>query len=128
MDNPNEEAHKGDILLLHDETPNPKKPSHYIVYLEIYLRDPELFIGAMLTHSDINGNIPLQNDHFVKADPNGNAYAVRFDKSLVLNHPLFKKGDCVPFTIVGRLSQKGIAFIEAQIAPYVVQFRGKDVD
>ena len=126
MDNPNIEAEKGDILWI-DNNYNLNNIPHYLVYLEVYPKDTNLFIGAMLTHATMNGNIPLMKDHFMELDKNGNKYQVCFNNSLVINHPLFKKGDCLPFFKVGKLSIKGIEFIEKSIEPYVVQFHQKNI-
>jgi hypothetical protein len=117
MLNPNKEASKGDILAEKDVT-----DSHYIVYLAPYDKNEDVFIGAMLTHSLINGNIALQKDHFTSSDENGPEYKVTFDESFVANHPVFKKIEGASFEKVGQLTEKGIRFIEDSIAPYVYQF------
>ncbi len=122
MIDPNVEAKKGDILSIENELIKENKNTHYMVYLEPFPTNKNLFIGAMLTHSSINGNIPLQEDHFISNDERGNSYKISFDKSMVVNHPLYKKVDWMPFVKVGQLSQKGIDFIEDNIAPYVRQF------
>ena len=101
------------------------KAIHYIVYLEVYPKDTSMFIGAMLTHSDMIGNIPLNKEHFIKFDKSGQSYQISFNKSLVVNHPLFKKSEWVNYEIVGKLSEAGIKFIEDNIAPYVNQFHIK---
>ena len=120
----NIEPVKGDILgLNNNETDN--KAIHYIVYLEVYPKDTSMFIGAMLTHSDMIGNIPLNKEHFIKFDKSGQSYQISFNKSLVVNHPLFKKSEWVNYDIVGKLSEAGIKFIEDNIAPYVNQFHIK---
>ena len=117
MQHSNQQALKGDILAEQDV-----KDGHYIVYLAPYDKNEDLFIGAMLTHSVINQNIPLQEDHFAKTDENGVQYKVTFDESFVANHPVYKKIEGSLFEKVGRLSEKGIHFIEENIAPYVYQF------
>lgn len=122
MIDPNIDAKKGDILSTENYLNKENKVPHYMVYLEPFPNNNNLFIGAMLTHSSINGNIPLQEDHFINTDEMGNNYKISFDKSMVVNHPLYKKVDWTPFRKVGQLSQKGIEFIENNIAPYVRQF------
>lgn len=122
MIDPNIEAKKGDILSSENYHTKENKITHYMVYLEPFPNNNTLFIGAMLTHSSINGNIPLMENHFIKTDEKGNNYKISFDKSMVVNHPLYKKVDWTPFTKVGQLSQQGIEFIENNIAPYVRQF------
>lgn len=119
---------KGDIFSpkVHDEMS--KKHDHYIVYLQPYPKDESFYIGALLTHSLINGNILLQKNHFIKSDANGNIYKIKFDNSLVANHPVYKKNDLDALNIVGRLSEEGIAFVEKNIAAYAVQFIAKDID
>ena len=91
----------------------------------MYPTDTSMFIGAMLTHSEMNGNIPLIKNHFIELDYCGKDYQISFDKSLVVNHPLFKKSDWLHYKVVGRLSQAGITFIENNIAPYELQFHIK---
>lgn len=116
---------KGDILGFDKDGLPMNKLPHYIVYLEVYPTDTSMFIGAMLTHSDMSGNIPLLKEHFIKADDLGKDFEISFDKSLIVNHPLFKKSDWLNYQIVGRLSQVGIDFIEDNIAPYELQFHIK---
>ena len=127
MDNPNIQAQKGDILWVTNNNYGTENIPHYLVYLEIYPKDTNLFIGAMLTHSLMSGNIPMKKEHFLEVDEEGKRYQISFNRSLVVNHPLFKKGDWLPFSKVGRLSEKGIEFIEENIAPYVVQFHQKNI-
>lgn len=122
MIDPNVEAKKGDILTRENNPSDDDKITHYMVYLEPYPTNKNLFIGAMLTHSSINGNIPLMKEHFITADENGKNYKISYDRSLVVNHPVYKKIDWTPIIKVGQLSQKGIDFIEDNIAPYVKQF------
>ena len=116
---------KGDIIGLNNNEANVDKVVHYIVYLEVYPKDTSMFIGAMLTHSDMSGNIPLNKEHFIEIDKYGKSYQISFNKSLVVNHPLFKKSDWLKYDIVGKLSEAGIKFIEDNIAPYVHQFHTK---
>ena len=116
---------KGDIIGLNDNEANADKQIHYLVYLEVYPKDTSMFIGAMLTHSDMTGNIPLTKEHFIEIDKNGQPYQISFNKSLVVNHPLFKKSEWFNYDIVGKLSKAGINFIESSIAPYVNQFHIK---
>ena len=117
MQDPNKEASKGDIL-----AEDNVKDGHYTVYLAPYSKNEDIFIGAMLTHSLVNANIPLQEDHFINRDENGTEYKVSFDESFVANHPVFKKIEGATFEKVGQLTEKGILFIEDSIAPYVYQF------
>ena len=116
---------KGDIIGLNSNEINAEKAIHYIVYLEVYPKDTTMFIGAMLTHSEMSGNIPLNKEHFIEIDKNGQSYQISFNKSLVVNHPLFKKSEWLNYDIVGKLSEAGIKFIEDNIAPYVHQFHLK---
>lgn len=122
MTDPNINARKGDILITEKDITKENQHAHYMVYLEPFPNNKNLFIGAMLTHSSMNGNIPLQENHFITVDENGKNFRISFDKSMVVNHPLYKKTDWIPFLKVGQLSQKGIQFIEDNIAPYVRQF------
>ena len=122
MNNLNTNAKKGDILALENTTGKNSKATHYMVYLKPHPQNDNLFIGAMLTHAAINGNIPLQKDHFIAIDEMGVKYKIRFNKSLVVNHPVYKNTDWAPFKKVGQLSPKGIEFIEQHIAPYEQQF------
>lgn len=114
---PNYEALKGDIL-----SEENVEDAHYLIYLAPYPKNEDTFIAAMLTHSLANGNIPLQKDHFISKNEHNTAYKISFNKSLVANHPLYKKIDGAIFEKVGQLTPKGIAFIENNIAPYIQQF------
>ena len=122
MNNPNTDAKKGDILVVENLSGKINKATHYMVYLKPFPEKSHLFIGAMLTHATINGNIPLQKDHFIKTDETGVKYKIRYNKSLVVNHPVYKNTDWIPFKKVGQLTPKGIEFIEQNIAPYEQQF------
>ncbi|MEO6733908.1 MAG: hypothetical protein ABIN01_21980 [Ferruginibacter sp.] len=117
MKDPNIEASKGDIL-----TEVNSKDTHYLIYLEPYPNIGNSFIGALLTHSQINENIPLQKDHFFIKDENEKEYDVTFDNSFVSNHPVYKKINGDSFKKLGQLTAKGILFIEQNIAPYIQQF------
>lgn len=121
--------HKGDIFSPNiDDVPGKKKHDHYIVYLQPYPENEEFYIGALLTHSLINGNIPLHKDHFIEKDANGNFYKIKFDNSMVANHPVYKKNNLDVLNIVGRLSPEGITFIEKNIAAYTTQFINRNIN
>ena len=128
MTDPNTEAKKGDILHADNNINKQNKTPHYIIYLKPHPGNEHLFIGALLTHSPINGNVALQKDHFVQADQNGNEYKITFNNSLVINHPIYKKIDWMPFEKVGQLTPKGIEFIEGNIAPYEQQFIANNIE
>lgn len=122
MKDPNKEASKGDILVEVNS-----KDTHYLIYLKPYPDNDNSFIGALLTHSLINENISLQKDHFIIKDENERQFQVTFDNSFVSNHPVYKKIADASFKKVGQLSEKGILFIEENIAPYVQQFIPRDL-
>lgn len=118
---------KGDIFSSNIHTAAGKKHDHYIVFLRFYPENDQFYIGALLTHSKINGNIPLLKYHFIEKDKNGNIYKVKFDKSLVANHPVYKKNDLDMSNLVGRLSEEGVAFVEKNIAAYERQFINRGI-
>jgi hypothetical protein len=100
---------KGDIL--EAENRGLRQGLHYIIYIEgNSFKD---FIGAMLTTSNINGNIPLEEQHFEKIDQNGNDYKIYYKDSHIVNVRLIKpEFDWGEYTKVGQLSENGIEFID----------------
>lgn len=120
---------KGDIFSpnIHDVKGKNHDHDHYIVFLQPYPENYYFYIGALLTHSTINGNIPLLKNHFIEKDQNGNIYKIKFDKSLIANHPVYKKNDLDKSNLVGRLSEEGVAFVENNIAAYDRQFIDRDI-
>ena len=100
---------KGDIL--EAENRGLKQGFHYIIYIEG--NSFEDFIGAMLTTSDINGNIPLEEQHFERIDQNGNDYKIYYKESHIVKVRLIKpEFDWGEYTKVGQLSKNGIEFID----------------
>jgi len=129
MDKNEAVIHKGDIFGPATTIENGNnKHLHYMVYLEPLPANHEFFIGALLTHAAMNNNIPLHKDHFIETDENGELYKVTFDNSMIANHPVYKKNNLDASRIAGRLSKKGIDFIEENIAPYERQFIDKNID
>ena len=112
MNNPVEEAVKGQILWS-DKNKNIKNiPAHYIVYIEPH--DAHHFIGAMITTSKRHGNIPMAAAHFVTPDK-ANGYVVGFKNSYLVNKRLLKLHQWAPFEPVGMLSPAGIKFLDGSI-------------
>jgi len=102
---------KGDILEAADRELT--KGRHYILYYEGFSHDD--FIGGMITHSDIHGNLKMQNDHFESFDHNGSKYKVIYDETYLVNAKLIKPHVWGPFSKVGSLSESGITFFENSI-------------
>ncbi|MDL2141696.1 hypothetical protein QQY79_04125 [Flavobacterium tructae] len=103
---------KGDIL----EAANREltKGRHFIIYYEGFSQDD--FIGGMITHSEINGNLKMDINHFEILDENGEEYKVIYDDSYIVNAKLIKPHVWGPYTKVGSLSVSGITFFENNIA------------
>lgn len=90
MDKDQAVTHKGDIFapIITFEIGN-NKHQHFMVQLEPLPVNREFFIGALLTHAAMNNNIPLQKDHFVETDENGDLSKITFDNSMIANHPVY---------------------------------------
>jgi len=108
---------KGDILEATDRAVTAGR--HYVLYLEGFSHDD--FIGGMITHSQINGNLEMESDHFEFFDGNGNAYQVVYDRTYLVHAKLIKPGIWGPYTKVGCLSATGIAFFENSIEPLAAE-------
>jgi len=101
---------KGDILFsTHRDL---RRGYHPIVYFEPIPCSNREFIGAMITHSNSNGNIALSDNYFLDEDNNGNPYQVTFDNNYLVPAKLIKFEDWGLFTKVGELSQEGIEFFD----------------
>ena len=97
-------------------------PSHFMVYLEPYLEDKRLFVGAMLTHFPKNPNIKIKKDHFLGFSKPGKRYKFSYDETYIVNQPLFKKKEWMPFVKVGKLSEESIRFVEQIFASKAPEF------
>ena len=86
---------------------NKDESYHPIVYFEEI--DNMFFLGRMITHSKAFGNIELDNSHFdQKIDNNPNP-------SYFVKNYLVKKQEWGPYKTIGKLSEKGIQFIEGKL-------------
>jgi len=93
---------KGDIL-------SSSKTNHPIIFIKWINEDQ--FAGNLITHSktdDYPDNIGLSKEHF----ENRKEYSVKFDNSYFVSISSIKKDDWGPFKIVGKLTNKGIEFIQ----------------
>lgn len=80
---------------------------HPIIYFDEI--DDLFFLGGMITHSKAYGNIKLDDSHFAqKIDNNPKP-------SFFVKNYLVKKQDWSPYKQIGKLSQKGIEFIEGKL-------------
>lgn len=110
MDNPKTDALPGDILYGHNNRNLGNVSPHYIIFLA--LGDlPDSFLGAMLTHSDRFGNIPLKKEHFEEVNNEGNLWDVQYETSYISADLYHKLIDWRPFDKVGRLTPEGLNFI-----------------
>ena len=89
---------------------------HPIVFLRE--ENSEQFIGCIITKAKsetYQNNIALMRDHFEENDEKGNKFHVQFINSHFVKLQLIKKNDLGPFTLTGKLTEKGVLFIEAQL-------------
>ncbi|GMQ95302.1 MAG: hypothetical protein BMS9Abin13_415 [Patescibacteria group bacterium] len=99
---------KGDILRGREGT----DARHPIVFLEG--RDDTYFIGAMITSSSkYKDNIPMLKEHFEKYNRVGKRHDLYFKNSYLVEAKLLKRLEWKPFRKVGRLTNKGITFVES---------------
>jgi hypothetical protein len=113
--NPNKDCKPGDLLWGKNNRNKDGWRTHYIIYPGPFEDPHHLFLGAMLTHAQINGNIPMREEHFIHEDANGEKYKVTYNKSLIVASKLFKKIEWAPFTKVGELAAEGLTFVEQTI-------------
>lgn len=101
----------GDIIIGLNNR-NIKGRSHYIIYLGIAANQEDLFLGAMLTHSEYGGeNIELEESHFISNDEHGERFEVSYDHSFISSDLYHKKKSWAPFFKVGQLSEEGLQFV-----------------
>jgi len=86
---------------------------HYIIFYDGHSNND--FIGGMITHSGINQNKPMSEEHFNEADENGNIYKIQYDNTYLVNAKLIKPNKWGPYKKVGTLTNEGIAFLEDTI-------------
>ena len=92
---------EGDILL--GAKRKQKEARHPIIFISEH--DRMFFLGAMITHSDNHGNIPLTDKHFeIKGKLD--------DKpQFLVQQLLLKKQEWGPFKKIGRLNSVGVKFV-----------------
>jgi hypothetical protein len=91
-----------------------KNTRHPIVFLKE--ENSEQFIGCIITKSKTEtyqNNIPMIREHFEETDEKGNKFQTQFINSYFVNLQLIKKDDWGPFTLTGKLTEKGVLFIES---------------
>ena len=86
---------------------------HRIVYLSEW--DHLFFLGAMVTHSDQSDNILMSEEHFWVVDQDNKRFEFQFENTYMVRARLFKRQEWGPFDKVGELTEKGIAFVEANL-------------
>lgn len=102
---------KGDILKASHRAIDEGR--HFIVYFEGY--SDENFIGGMITHSELYGNVKMEDEHFEKENEKGEKYKVTYDNSYLVNAKLMKPEIWGPFEKVGCLTENGKTFLENTI-------------
>lgn len=122
MIDPIKQAMKGDILFAANNRNIKRIPGHYLVYIENIQNDNQFFIGAMLTHSPMNGNIIMQPEHFLEYDKNGKKFKFQFENTRVVNKFLLKKMIWAPFVKHGELTKAGIKFIDDNLTGPAAHF------
>lgn len=86
---------------------------HYIVFLDG--KDDNLFIGAVLTHSDrYKNNILMKEGHFKETTAEGKKYKFRFNNTHLVKGRFIKLQDWGPFRKIGELTKAGIEFVESE--------------
>jgi hypothetical protein len=83
---------------------------HFIVFYDQL--DGHDFIGAMLTHKESSKNASMDEHHFEAFAEDGNLYEFQYDHTKIVIAKLRKFGDWQPFSLVGKLSDSGISFVE----------------
>lgn len=103
---------RGDIL--RGKLRNRDKAFHPIVYLG---DEPSMgFVGIMLTKSEkFEDNIPLEQDHIEINDEGGSKYNFQHNNTHFVRLVLYKPNNWGPYTKVGRLTTKGINFVESKL-------------
>lgn len=100
-----EQFTKGDII--QGSKRGKDESYHPIVYFDEI--DDLFFLGGMITHSKSFGNVELNDSHFEnKIDDNPKP-------SFFVSNYLIKKLEWGPYKTIGRLSKKGIQFIESNL-------------
>lgn len=99
---------KGDIL-----KGSKKEAFHFIVYLEE--KDKNGFIGAVLTHSNINCNVLMKEKHFKTKQTNGRKWGFQFDNTYLVIKQFKKPISWGPYRKIGELTNEGVRFVELKI-------------
>lgn len=119
IQNPNFESQPGDILHGSNNRSIPNVPSHFMIYLCRNGDPDDEFLGAMLTHSSIQGNILLNKLHFEEFQPTGHPWQIKFDVergSFIVDDLLRKLVEWRPFSKVGQLTPEGLTFVLQHLA------------
>jgi hypothetical protein len=83
---------------------------HPIVYLENYRGNS--FVGAVLTHSEEQGNTLMEKGHFKEVDAEGKKYEINFDNTHLVINRFIKPEEWGPYIKIGELTEEGIKFVE----------------
>lgn len=79
-------------------------------------QDDTYFIGGVITHfPSVSKNIAMAEEHFCTHDEMGNKYKVCYDQSFLIKAKLLKRLDWQPFRKVGKLTEHGLNFLDAQL-------------
>ena len=102
---------KGDILEGSKRTPD--TAYHYIIFLEG--KNEDFFIGGVLTHNGFyKNNVLMDVKHFERNSGNGKEFKFKFDETYLVKGKFIKLQDWGPFKKIGRLTQKGINFVQSE--------------
>lgn len=87
---------------------------HYIVYLEKNREDS--FIGGVLTHSKMKGNVLMEKGHFMQTNEEGEDFEFQLDDVLptrLVVKRFIKPQDWGPYIKSGELTESGLEFVES---------------
>jgi len=108
---------QGDILQGKNRQKNAAR--HYIIYMGP--RDKSSFIGGMLTSAGhYDNNICLNESHFEHSDTSGVPYKIKYNNSHLVKRRFIKLETWGPFTLVGKLTPKGLRFVKKQTSGFVI--------
>ncbi|MBI9055119.1 MAG: hypothetical protein JEY96_14955 [Bacteroidales bacterium] len=111
---------KGDIIWATEI----EKHVHPIVFLEKI--DDLSFKACILSSKAVNGNLPMKPSHFCTHDRQGVIYNFQYENSHLVTSNLFiKKENWIAHgRIAGKLTPKGVSFVEKKISDQEVYLEG----
>ena len=86
---------------------------HPVVFLG-WLKKNEVLKACIISSENIGNNRIMQDEHFIRADDNGNIYKIQNNPSyLITDYKFAKEINWIITDKVGQLSNEGIAFVQA---------------